>query len=162
VKRSLGLAQKLRDEAMHVRMRSRAARRAARRLVGVESARDPFGEIELREDVRRLLLGLAPRQRAALVLLDMYGYGSKEAARIIGARRSTVRALAAQGRAVPCAGRTGPCRAVPCFGPPAATPSMTAAREFRYQHRVLFLEPWIDIYETDGEGHVVRGHGVVQ
>jgi RNA polymerase sigma factor (sigma-70 family) len=82
------------------RMRSRAARRAARRLVLFESARDPFDEIELREDVRRLLLGLAPRQRAALLLLDMYGYGSKEAARIMGIRRSTVRALAAQGRAV--------------------------------------------------------------
>ena len=82
------------------RMRSRAARRAARRLVRVESARDPFDEIELREDVRRLLLGLAPRQRAALILLDMYGYGSKEAARIMGIRRSTVRALATKGRAV--------------------------------------------------------------
>jgi RNA polymerase sigma-70 factor (ECF subfamily) len=82
------------------RMRSRTARRAARRLVRLDSARDPFGEIELREDVRRLLLGLAPRQRAALVLLDMYGYGSREAARIMGVRRSTVRALATQGRAV--------------------------------------------------------------
>jgi RNA polymerase sigma-70 factor (ECF subfamily) len=82
------------------RTRSRAARRAARRLVRVEPVRDPFDEIELREDVRRLLLGLAPRQRAALVLLDMHGYGSEEAARIMGIRPSTVRALAAQGRAV--------------------------------------------------------------
>lgn len=82
------------------RMRSRAARRAARRLVGIGSARDPFDEIELREDVRRLLVGLAPRQRAALVLLDLYGYGSNEAARIMGVRPSTVRALATQGRAV--------------------------------------------------------------
>lgn len=82
------------------RTRSRAARRAARRLVRAEPARDPFDEIELREDVRQLLLGLAPRQRAALLLLDMYGYGSEEAARIMGIRRSTVRALAAQGRAV--------------------------------------------------------------
>lgn len=82
------------------RMRSRAARRAARRLVRFESARDPFDEIELREDVRRLLLGLAPRQRAALLLLDMYGYGSEEAARMMGIRRSTVRSLATKARAV--------------------------------------------------------------
>jgi RNA polymerase sigma-70 factor (ECF subfamily) len=82
------------------RMRVRAAHRASRRLVRVEPAPDPFDEIELREDVRRLLLGLAPRQRAALLLLDMYGYGSKEAARIMGIRRSTVRALATKGRAV--------------------------------------------------------------
>jgi DNA-directed RNA polymerase specialized sigma24 family protein len=47
-----------------------------------------------------MLLSLAPRQRAALVLLDMYGYGSEEAARIMGIRPSTVRALATQGRAV--------------------------------------------------------------
>jgi RNA polymerase sigma-70 factor, ECF subfamily len=78
------------------RMRSRAARRVVR----LESVGDPFDEIEIREDVRRLLLRLAPRQRAALLLLDMYGYGSEEAARIMGIRRSTVRALATQGRAV--------------------------------------------------------------
>ena len=81
-------------------MRTRAARRAARRLVPVGRDRDPFDEIELREDVRKLLLDLAPRQRAALLLLDMYGYGSEEAGRIMGIRPSTVRALASQGRAV--------------------------------------------------------------
>jgi RNA polymerase sigma-70 factor (ECF subfamily) len=47
-----------------------------------------------------MLRELSPRQRAALVLLDMYGYGSEEAARILGVRPSTVRALATQGRAV--------------------------------------------------------------
>jgi RNA polymerase sigma factor (sigma-70 family) len=82
------------------RMQTRSARRAARRLFPVGRDRDPFDEIELREDVRQLLLELAPRQRAALLLLDMYGYGSEEAGRIMGIRPSTVRALATQGRAV--------------------------------------------------------------
>ena len=82
------------------RMRTRAARRAARRLVPLERDRDPFDEIELREDVRRMLQSVTPRQRLALVLLDLYGYGSQEAARIMGIRPSTVRALATQGRAV--------------------------------------------------------------
>jgi len=39
-------------------------------------------------------------KRAALVLLDLHGFGSKEAGRIMGIRSSTVRALATQGRAV--------------------------------------------------------------
>jgi RNA polymerase sigma factor (sigma-70 family) len=82
------------------RMRARAARRAGRRLLPAEPDRDPFDEIELRQDVRKLLLELAPRQRAALLLLDMYGYGSEDAARMMGIRPSTVRALASQGRAV--------------------------------------------------------------
>jgi RNA polymerase sigma-70 factor (ECF subfamily) len=82
------------------RMRTRAAVRATRRLVPVASSTDPFDEIDLREDVRRMLLVLSPRQRAALILLEMYGYGSEEAARIMGIRPSTVRALATQGRAV--------------------------------------------------------------
>jgi RNA polymerase sigma-70 factor (ECF subfamily) len=69
-------------------------------LVPVSSSPDPFDEVNLREDVRHMLLELAPRQRAALVLLDMYGYGSEEAARIMRIRPSTVRALATQGRAV--------------------------------------------------------------
>ena len=82
------------------RMRTRAARRAALRLVRVAPPSDPFDEVNLREDVRTMLRSLAPRQRAALVLLDMYGYGSEEAGRIMGIRPSTVRALATQGRAV--------------------------------------------------------------
>ena len=82
------------------RMRARAAFRAARKLVPLVSSYDPFDEVNLREDVRKLLLGLSLRQRAALVLLDLYGYGSQEAARIMGIRPSTVRALATQGRAV--------------------------------------------------------------
>ena len=82
------------------RMRTRAAVRATRRLVPIVSTTDPFDEIDLRHDVHRLLLELSPRQRAALVLLDMYGYGSEEAARIMGIRPSTVRARATQGRAV--------------------------------------------------------------
>ena len=82
------------------RMRARAARRAALRPIPFVATTDPFDDVDLREDVRRMLLALAPRQRAALVLLDQYGYGSEEAARIMGIRPSTVRALAAQGRAV--------------------------------------------------------------
>jgi RNA polymerase sigma factor (sigma-70 family) len=69
-------------------------------LVPIASSHDPFDEVNLREDVRQMLLDLSPRQRAALVLLDLYGYGSREAARIMGIRPSTVRALATQGRAV--------------------------------------------------------------
>jgi RNA polymerase sigma-70 factor (ECF subfamily) len=82
------------------RMRARSARRAAKRLVSLDTTTDPFADVEVREDVRRMLLDIAPRQRAALVLLDLYGYGSEEAARIMGVRPSTVRALASQGRAV--------------------------------------------------------------
>ena len=82
------------------RMRARSARRATRRVVAPSSTHDPFDEIDIREDVRQMLLGLAPRQRAALVLLDLYGYGSEEAARIMNIRHSTVRALATQGRTV--------------------------------------------------------------
>jgi len=81
------------------RTRARTARRAARRRVPLGVVHDPFDEIELREDVRQMLQGLTPRQRAALLLLDLYDYDSGEAARIMGVRPSTVRALATQGRA---------------------------------------------------------------
>ena len=55
------------------RMRARAARRATRRLVAIDPSYDPFDEVDMREDVRRMLRSLTPRQRAALVLLDLYG-----------------------------------------------------------------------------------------
>jgi DNA-directed RNA polymerase specialized sigma24 family protein len=61
---------------------------------------DPYDDVDVREDVRRMLQSLTPRHRATLVLLDLYGYGSEDAARIMGIRPSTVRALATQGRAV--------------------------------------------------------------
>ena len=81
------------------RMRARRARVAARRVVHLEAARDPFDDIVLRHDVRRMLLGLPPRQRAALVLTEIFEYSSEQAAQILGVRPTTVRVLASQGRA---------------------------------------------------------------
>jgi RNA polymerase sigma factor (sigma-70 family) len=82
------------------RMRARTARRAARRRIPLGIVHDLFDEVEMREDVRKMLLSLTPRQRAALLLLDYYDYDSGEAARIMGVRPSTVRALATKGRTV--------------------------------------------------------------
>lgn len=81
------------------RMRLRRARSAARRLVPLGDPADPYDEIELREDVRQMLRGLPPRQRAALVLTQIFGYSSEQAAQILGIRPTTVRVLASQGRA---------------------------------------------------------------
>jgi RNA polymerase sigma factor (sigma-70 family) len=80
------------------RMRRRRAATALRRLTPVVEERDPFVEAEMRADVQRLLLGLTDRQRAALLLVDLLGYSSEQAARILRVRPSTVRALATQGR----------------------------------------------------------------
>ena len=81
------------------RSRVRRARVAARHLVTHETTHDPFDEVEIREDVRRLMAALTPRQRAAVLLTDVYGYSSDHAARIMGIRAATVRVLASQGRA---------------------------------------------------------------
>jgi RNA polymerase sigma factor (sigma-70 family) len=80
------------------RMRRRRAAMALRKLVPVTEPRDLFADAEMRADVRTLLLGLSARQRAALVLVDLLGYPSKQAARILRVHPSTVRALATQGR----------------------------------------------------------------
>lgn len=81
------------------RMRARRARVAARRLVPTTNARDPFEDVDLREDVLRMLRSLPERQRAALVLTEILDYSSEQAGRILGIRPATVRALASQGRA---------------------------------------------------------------
>jgi RNA polymerase sigma-70 factor (ECF subfamily) len=80
------------------RMRRRRAATAVRRLVPVPEIRDVFLEVEMRADVRALLLGCTPRQRAALVLVDLLGYPPEQAARILRVRPSTVRVLASRGR----------------------------------------------------------------
>ena len=80
------------------RMRRRRAAMAIRKVLPVAERRDEFLDAEMRVDVRRLLLEVTPRQRAALLLTDLLGYPSEEAARILRVRPSTVRALATQGR----------------------------------------------------------------
>jgi RNA polymerase sigma factor (sigma-70 family) len=81
------------------RSRRRRVAMAVRKLTPVADAgRDEFTDAEMRADVRTLLLGCTPRQRAALLLVDLLGYPSEQAARILGVRPSTVRALATQGR----------------------------------------------------------------
>jgi RNA polymerase sigma-70 factor, ECF subfamily len=80
------------------RMRRRRAAMALRKVVPVSEDRDGFLDAEMRADVRQLLLGLTPRQRAALLLVDLLGYPSEQAASILGVQASTVRALATQGR----------------------------------------------------------------
>jgi RNA polymerase sigma-70 factor, ECF subfamily len=80
------------------RMRRRRAATALRRVTPVVDERDLFVEAEMRADVQRLLLGLTVRQRAALLLVDLLGYPSEQAARVLRVRPSTVRALATQGR----------------------------------------------------------------
>ena len=87
--------------AMNVhRSALRRARRALGRIARVgSSARDPFADADDRDQVVRALRSLAPRQRAALVLTELLGYGSDEAGSILGVQAVTVRALASQGRA---------------------------------------------------------------
>jgi len=80
------------------RMRRRRAAMALRKVLPVGEERDAFADAELSADLRRLLLGITPRQRAALVLVDLLGYPSEQAARILRVWPSTVRALATQGR----------------------------------------------------------------
>jgi len=80
------------------RMRRRRAAMSLRKAIPAPDVRDLFLDAEMRTDVRAMLLRLTPRQRAALLLVDLFGYPSEQAGRIPGVRPSTVRALATQGR----------------------------------------------------------------
>jgi RNA polymerase sigma factor (sigma-70 family) len=80
------------------RVRRRRASMAVRKLIPNAEPSDAFEEAEMRTDVRELLLAITPRQRAALLLVDLLGYPSEQAARILRVRPSTVRSLATQGR----------------------------------------------------------------
>lgn len=80
------------------RMRYRKTVVAARKLILWQPPRDPFGEIEMRDDLRRALAKLPRRRRAALVLTDLMGYTAAEAGRILGLKPSTVRGAATKAR----------------------------------------------------------------
>ena len=86
--------------AMNVyRNRRRRAALAVRRIGHLVPAEDPQRTVEDRDEVVRALGTLTRSQRAALVLVDLVGMSSAEAARALGVRPSTVRVLAARGRA---------------------------------------------------------------
>jgi RNA polymerase sigma-70 factor (ECF subfamily) len=86
--------------AMNVfRNRTRRATLAARRTMHLASRADDLAVVEDRDEMARAMRGLTPHQRAALVLTGYLGYSSKDAAKLLGVRASTVRALATKGRA---------------------------------------------------------------
>jgi RNA polymerase sigma-70 factor (ECF subfamily) len=81
------------------RKRSRRAALALRRTLGLAPAVDEFEAADDREVVSQALAKLGRRQRTALVLTELIGYGSEDAGKLMGVRAVTVRALASQGRA---------------------------------------------------------------
>jgi RNA polymerase sigma factor (sigma-70 family) len=87
--------------AMNVhRSRMRRALTALRRTIGVLPGDDAIANVEERDAIVRAMGRLTPAQRAAVVLVDLVGMSSAEAAAALGVRPPTVRVLAARGRAL--------------------------------------------------------------
>lgn len=82
-----------------VRSRYRRASLALRRTVGLAPRTDDLAAVEDRVVVARALRALTPSQRAAVVLISMFGLPSEEAGRILHMEPSAVRTLAARARA---------------------------------------------------------------
>jgi RNA polymerase sigma-70 factor (ECF subfamily) len=72
-----------------------AVRRAVRPIVQT----DELARVEGTDAAVRVLAKLSPRERAAVVLVDVLGLTSEEAADPLGVKASTVRVLLARGRA---------------------------------------------------------------
>jgi RNA polymerase sigma-70 factor (ECF subfamily) len=72
---------------------------AAKRSIGATRPDDAIGAVDARDAAVRALASLSPRQRAAVVLTDLLGYPSEEAARMLGIRASTVRMHASRAHA---------------------------------------------------------------
>jgi RNA polymerase sigma-70 factor (ECF subfamily) len=73
------------------RRRYRRTLAAARRSVNLTPSDDAMAEIDERDVAVRALAGLSERQRAAVVLTDLLGFRSQEAAKMLGIRASTIR-----------------------------------------------------------------------
>lgn len=80
------------------RSRGRRAALAVRKVVHAAPPKDDMEAIEERDAVVRVLARLTPRQRAAIVLVDLLGLTSESAGKALGVRASTVRVLAARAR----------------------------------------------------------------
>ncbi|HVM12024.1 MAG TPA: sigma-70 family RNA polymerase sigma factor [Actinomycetota bacterium] len=86
--------------AMNVfRSRYRRTLVAAKRALRITPPDDGIVEVEERDTAMRALAPLSPRQRAAVVLTDLLGFPSDEAARMLGIRASTLRMHASRAHA---------------------------------------------------------------
>ena len=81
------------------RRRYGRALRTAKRSMQLVPADHEIAEIDERDAAVRALAGLSPRQRAAVVLVDLLGFRSEEAARMLGIRASTLRMHACRAHA---------------------------------------------------------------
>lgn len=81
------------------RRRYGRAMRTAKRSLRLLPSDDRIAEIDERDATLRALAGLSPRQRAAVVLTDMLGFTSEQAARMLGIKASTVRMHASRAHA---------------------------------------------------------------
>lgn len=81
------------------RNRYRRALLAAKRTLGAIPPDDEIAGVDERDVAIRALATLSPRQRAAVVLIDVLGFPSKEAGRMLGIRASTVRMHASRAHA---------------------------------------------------------------
>jgi RNA polymerase sigma factor (sigma-70 family) len=80
------------------RSRARRAKVALRHVVRPVPDPDALAAVDDRDEARRLLAALTPRQRAALLLTELWDMTAEEAGRSLGIKASTVRALAYQAR----------------------------------------------------------------
>jgi RNA polymerase sigma-70 factor, ECF subfamily len=81
------------------RSRLRRAAVAVRRVVHQIQREDEMSMVDQHDVVLRALAPLPPRQRAAVVLLDVLDLSSERAGEVLGIRPVTVRVLAARARA---------------------------------------------------------------
>jgi RNA polymerase sigma factor (sigma-70 family) len=79
--------------------RYRRAVLAAKRSTSPSPVDDEMTRIDEHDAAVRALAGLSPRQRAAVVLTDLLGFPSEEAARMLGIRASTLRMHASRAHA---------------------------------------------------------------
>ena len=70
-----------------------------KRAIHLAPPTDGYDAVEARSVASSVLGSLTPRQRAAIVLTEAFGYSAEEAGRILGIKGSTVRALHHQARA---------------------------------------------------------------
>jgi RNA polymerase sigma factor (sigma-70 family) len=82
------------------RSRYRRASLGLRRALFLAPAgTDDLAAVETRDSVVRLLQGLDPKQRAAVLLTAILDYSAEEAGRMLGLRASSVRSLTTRARA---------------------------------------------------------------
>ncbi len=120
-----------------------------------DGAADPLAPLAVESALKRLVLLLAPRERACVVLKDVFGYSLAEIAGILGSNPGAVKSALHRGRTALRAGAAAAGAATDTSGPGRGTAHPRLLRQLADAFNSCDIDAMVRLFLADGRTEVV-------